>query len=61
MMKDVSLEKSNGEKGGTTGHYNIIFILERNYLDQGLCNKIKGVFLMICYITLFVLQKQSVT
>lgn len=30
-------------------------------MDQGLCNKIKGVFLMICYITLFVLQKQSVT
>lgn len=33
-------KKSNGEKGGTTRPCDITVVLERNYPDQGLCNKI---------------------
>lgn len=52
------------KKGYTTGPCNCIIALERNYLDQGFCNKSKR-FLMTCYVTLFVFlprcKKQSVT
>lgn len=41
-----------GKKGVTIGSCNIIIALARNYLYQGLCNKIKE-FLTSAYITLF--------